>query len=77
MPTYHYRCKNCGYDFTRMQSFSDEPVTLCPECHEEQVHKVYSVAGVTFKGPAFIILIAVRELLLNHQVLLFNSAYFI
>ncbi len=53
MPTYHYRCKNCGYDFTLAQSFSDDPITTCPECGEEQVHKVYSVAGVTFKGSGF------------------------
>lgn len=53
MPTYHYRCKNCSYDFTRMQSFSDDPITLCPQCGQEQVHKVYSVAGVTFQGSGF------------------------
>lgn len=53
MPTYHYRCKNCGYDFTRVQSFSDKSITVCPQCKEAQVRKVYSVAGVTFKGSGF------------------------
>ncbi|HCH22248.1 MAG TPA: FmdB family transcriptional regulator, partial [Bifidobacterium sp.] len=24
MPTYHYRCKNCNYDFTEQQSFTDD-----------------------------------------------------
>ncbi|RFT24080.1 FmdB family transcriptional regulator, partial [Gardnerella vaginalis] len=24
MPTYHYRCKQCGYDFSEYQSFEDD-----------------------------------------------------
>lgn len=53
MPTYHYRCKNCGYDFTKYQSFSDDPITTCPECHEEQIRKVYSAVPIEFKGSGF------------------------
>lgn len=53
MPTYHYRCKNCNYDFTMMQSFADEPITVCPECSEKQVHKVYSAPSIEFKGSGF------------------------
>ena len=53
MPTYHYRCKNCGYDFTKYQSFSDDPITTCPECHEEQVRKVYSAVSIEFKGSGY------------------------
>lgn len=52
MPTYHYRCKNCNYDFTEQQSFTDDPITVCPECGEEQVRKVYSAVPIEFKGPA-------------------------
>ena len=40
MPTYHYRCKNCGYDFTEQQS-------------QEQVRKVYSAVPIEFKGHGF------------------------
>ena len=40
MPIYHYRCKKCGYDFTKEQSFSDDPIKVCPQCGAEQVHKV-------------------------------------
>ena len=32
MPIYHYRCKKCGYDFTKEQSFSDDPIKVCPQC---------------------------------------------
>ena len=47
MPTYHYRCKNCNYDFT------EHPITVCPECGEEQVRKVYSAVPIEFKGSGF------------------------
>ena len=50
MPTYHYRCKNCGYDFTEQQSFNDDPITVCPKCSQEQVRKVYSAVPIEFKG---------------------------
>nr|WP_225432869.1 FmdB family zinc ribbon protein [Bifidobacterium sp. SMB2] len=53
VPTYHYRCKNCNYDFTEQQSFSDDPITLCPKCGEEQVHKVFSAPSIEFKGSGF------------------------
>ena len=49
MPTYHYRCKNCNYDFTEQQSFTDDPITVCPECGEEQVRKVYSAVPIEFR----------------------------
>ena len=53
MPTYHYRCKNCNYDFTEQQSFTDDPITVCRECGEEQVRKVYSAPPIEFKGSSF------------------------
>ena len=53
MPTYHYRCKNCGYDFTEQQSFSDAPITVCPQCGQERVHKVYAAPSIEFKGSGF------------------------
>ena len=53
MPTYHYRCKNCGYDFTEQQSFNDDPITVCPKCSQEQVRKVYSAVPIEFKGLGF------------------------
>ena len=53
LPTYHYRCKNCGYDFTEHQSFDDAPITVCPECGQEQVRKVFSAVPIEFKGHGF------------------------
>ena len=32
MPTYEYRCPNCGNDFELFQKMSEEPVAACPKC---------------------------------------------
>ncbi|MBN1287403.1 MAG: zinc ribbon domain-containing protein [Anaerolineae bacterium] len=52
MPLYEYRCEDCGVRFERRQKFSDEPVTLCPECGGS-VHRVIGPTGVIFKGSGF------------------------
>src|SRR6185312_10510264 len=54
VPTYQYACKQpaCGHRFEAVQSFSDDPITVCPVC-EGQVRKVFSAVGVVFKGSGF------------------------
>ena len=54
MPTYQYACKEsaCGHQFEAVQSFSDDPIAICPVC-EGQVRKVFSAVGVVFKGSGF------------------------
>jgi putative FmdB family regulatory protein len=52
MPTYEYACSKCGHEFEAVQSFSDAPITICPECGGE-VKKVFSNVGVVFKGGGF------------------------
>jgi putative FmdB family regulatory protein len=52
LPTYQYLCNACGHAFEAFQSFSEEPLTECPECKGE-VRKVYSSVGVVFKGSGF------------------------
>ena len=52
MPIYEYQCKECGVRFERLQSFSDEPVTVCPECEGETYRLIHS-AGIIFKGSGF------------------------
>ena len=49
MPTYAYRCTECDHSFDFVQSFSDDPLTMCPEC-SGRLRKVYGSIGVTFKG---------------------------
>ena len=53
MPLYEYRCKNCGHQFEIQQSFSDDSLTVCPDCGEPQLRKVFQPVGITFKGSGF------------------------
>ena len=54
MPTYEYACTNPEdkHEFEVVQSFSDAPVAVCPECGFP-VRKVYGSVGVVFKGSGF------------------------
>jgi predicted nucleic acid-binding Zn ribbon protein len=35
-----------------VQSFTDAPISICPECGRE-VRKIYSNVGIVFKGSGF------------------------
>ncbi len=54
MPTYQYACTNADgkHQFEVVQSFTDAPVSECPECGSP-VRKVYGSIGVVFKGSGF------------------------
>ena len=52
MPTYQYACTECGHAFEQVQSFSDDALTVCPEC-EGKLRKVFNAVGVVFKGSGF------------------------
>ena len=52
MPTYQYACTACDHEFETVQSFSDDSLTVCPECKGE-IRKVYTAVGVVFKGSGF------------------------
>jgi predicted nucleic acid-binding Zn ribbon protein len=43
VPVYEYRCKECGYEFDKHQSFAEARLT----------RKVFGNVGVTFKGSGF------------------------
>jgi putative FmdB family regulatory protein len=52
MPTYEYRCRTCGEELEVVQSFKDDPLTVCPNCAGE-LKKVFSPIGISFKGSGF------------------------
>ena len=52
MPTYSYRCRDCGTAFDIQQSFTDDALTVCPTCGGD-LRKVFSAVGVTFNGSGF------------------------
>ncbi|WP_347353552.1 FmdB family zinc ribbon protein [Intrasporangium sp.] len=53
MPTYSYACRSCGHAFDIRQSFSDDPLLMCPRCGELQLRKVIYPVGISFKGSGF------------------------
>lgn len=53
MPTYSYACTMCDHRFDVRQSFSDDPLTDCPECFDGRLRKVIHPVGIAFKGSGF------------------------
>lgn len=52
MPTYQYQCTECGEGLEAVQKFSDDALTVCPNC-SGRLRKVFSAVGVVFKGSGF------------------------
>ena len=52
MPTYSYRCTECGTAFDIQQAFTDDTLTECPSCHGA-LRKIFTAVGVTFSGSGF------------------------
>ncbi|HWM34268.1 MAG TPA: FmdB family zinc ribbon protein [Pseudolysinimonas sp.] len=52
MPTYSYRCTECGTAFDIQQAFTDDSLTECPTC-QGRLRKLYNTVGVTFNGSGF------------------------
>ncbi|WP_209693155.1 FmdB family zinc ribbon protein [Kribbella aluminosa] len=52
MPTYQYQCTDCGESLEARQSFTDDALTVCPNC-QGNLRKVFNAVGVVFKGSGF------------------------
>jgi putative FmdB family regulatory protein len=52
MPTYEYRCSDCGTLFEVFQRIEDDPLTVCERCGGK-LRKVFHPAGIVFKGSGF------------------------
>ena len=52
MPTYSYRCTECGTAFDIQQAFTDDSLTVCPNCGGK-LRKLFSAVGVSFSGSGF------------------------
>jgi putative FmdB family regulatory protein len=50
MPIYEFLCQNCGREFERIQSFSDQSLPNCPACQSTFVQRKLSPPAVHFKG---------------------------
>ena len=52
MPTYEYRCRDCGEDLEVHQSFTEDALTVCPACGGS-LRKLFGNVGISFKGTGF------------------------
>ncbi len=52
MPIYEYACTACGERTEARQSFTEPPLTECPQCGGS-LRKLYSPVGIVFKGSGF------------------------
>jgi len=53
MPHYNYKCKKCGFEFTKFQSISEKDLKTCPECGGDVSKLLSGGAGVIYKGEGF------------------------
>lgn len=54
MPTYDYRCDDCGHFFEEFQSMKDAKLTKCPKCGKETLKRLIGTgSGLIFKGTGF------------------------
>jgi putative FmdB family regulatory protein len=52
MPTYSYRCTECSTAFDIQQAFTDDTLTVCPNCGGK-LRKLFNAVGVSFSGSGF------------------------
>jgi len=52
VPTYQYQCTECGEGLEAVQKFTDDALTVCPNCGG-RLKKVFSAVGIVFKGSGF------------------------
>ncbi len=55
MPIYEFVCQACGYDFEKIQSFSDAIAPTCPRCQSTEVQRQMSRPAIHFKGSGWYI----------------------
>ncbi len=55
MPTYSYRCPECGHEYQKLQRISDDTRAQCPECSAHGERLISAGGGFVFKGSGFYI----------------------
>jgi putative FmdB family regulatory protein len=53
MPTYDYKCLDCGHTFEHFQQITEEPLKTCPKCSGKLKRLIGAGAGPIFKGSGF------------------------
>ncbi len=52
MPTYDYKCRDCGC-FEHFQKITDDALKTCPKCGEKVERLISKNIGVIYKGSGF------------------------
>lgn len=52
MPTYEYKCVNCGH-FETFQSIKDDALTTCPTCTGAVKRLISRNVGIIYKGTGY------------------------
>ncbi|MGD8395020.1 MAG: zinc ribbon domain-containing protein [Candidatus Eiseniibacteriota bacterium] len=55
MPTYDYKCLDCGHTFEVFQSITADKLETCPRCGGSVERLIGAGAGLLFKGSGFYI----------------------
>lgn len=53
MPTYEYRCNNCGHQFEVFHAMTADPVGTCPQCNGPVTRLIGGGSAIIFKGSGF------------------------
>ena len=53
MPTYDYKCLECGTEFELFQNMTEDPIQECPDCNGKVKRLIGAGAGLIFKGSGF------------------------
>ena len=55
MPIYEYQCEHCGKTTDIKHGFKETPDATCPSCGGGPLKRLFSAAGIVFKGSGFYI----------------------
>jgi putative FmdB family regulatory protein len=53
MPTYEYKCKECGNTFEKFQSITENPIKNCKKCGGEVYRLISKNGNFILKGSGF------------------------
>jgi len=53
VPTYEYKCKDCGCKFEQFQGIKAPPIKKCPKCKGKVKRLIGTGSGIIFKGKGF------------------------
>jgi putative FmdB family regulatory protein len=53
MPLYDFQCEQCEHVFEVERSMTETRTETCPKCGSKKTVKVFSSAGIQFKGSGF------------------------